>query len=120
MFLLQYLSQVTFFFGSFFIWPKSHPNFTKVYLESPIVLSSVLGLFHILYLDFSCILYLGRFQILYLGPSYIYIYILYIKHSAFIICLLTYFVIFFILLCFVFRAFLELCSCTSSYSHNAL
>ena len=26
----------------------------------------------------------------------------------------------FILLCFVFRAFLKLCSCTFSYSHNAL
>ena len=86
---------------------------TKVYLEFPIVSSSVMGLFHILYLGLDCILYLWHFQILYLGPSYI-------KHSAFIICIFTYFVIFFILPCFVLRAFLKLCSCTFSYLHNAL
>ena len=93
MFLLQYLSQVTFFFGSFYlakISTKFHPPFqlkTKVYLEFPIVSSSVMGLFHILYLGLACILFLGHFQILYLGPSFI-------KHSVSIICILTYFVIF--------------------------
>ena len=118
MFLLQYLRKVIFFFGSFYlakISSKFYPHFswTKVCLESPIDLSSVLGPFHILYLELASILFLGHFQILYLGPSYI-------KHSVSIICILTYFVIFSILPCFAFRAFLKLCSCTFSYLHNAL